>query len=84
MDANAIGFADVFADILAIALAIWLQRQTASSFRGPQRAVTRQGSETTSGRIRPLHEIVRGRRCRRVIANARKLGAQRLGSLRVL
>jgi hypothetical protein len=35
------------------------QRQTASSFRGPQRAVTRQGSETTSGRIRPLHEIVR-------------------------
>jgi hypothetical protein len=58
MDANAIGFADVL-PIFWPALAIRLQRQTAFSFRGPQRAVTRQGSETTSGRIRPLHEIVR-------------------------
>ena len=59
MDANAIGFADVLPIFWRSRLAIRPRRQTASSFRGPQRAVTRQGSETTSGRIRPLHEIVR-------------------------
>jgi hypothetical protein len=55
MDANANRLRGRVADILAIALAIGLQRQTASSFRGPQHAITRQGSETTSGRIRPVH-----------------------------
>ena len=52
MVANAIGFADV----LPI---FWRSRLRSGysgrrlSFRGPQRAVTRQGSETTSGRIVP-------------------------------
>jgi hypothetical protein len=58
MDANAIGFADV--------LPIFWRSRLPSGYSGRRfllsrtaRAVTRQGSETTSGRIRPLPEIVR-------------------------
>jgi hypothetical protein len=58
MDANAIGFADV--------LPIFWRSRLRSGYSGrrlppfaDRSAVTRQGNETTSGRIRPLHEIVR-------------------------
>jgi hypothetical protein len=83
MDANAIGFADVLPIFWRSRLRSGYSGRRLPPFADRSARLRAKGARLPAGAfVLCTRDRPRGRRCRR--ANARKLGAQRLGSLRVL